>query len=134
MNKILAGIGTVIIAMGIFFIGQGVAIQNLGEATSGLASEGRIATTTEVGPDLNTQVFAKNVQCTSRIVSTQAQAIMLTFFDPSDGDVSSTTLSQTVGHIQGASTTEVYNSGVYGCGRVFGYAAASTTITGVEMR
>jgi hypothetical protein len=106
----------------------------LGSAPSGLPAAYSTATTTQVGPDLNVELFGANGQCSARIVSTQAQPVMLTFFDPSEGNIASTTLSQTVGSVQAASTTAAYDSGLYGCGRVFGYAAASTTITVVETK
>lgn len=97
-------------------------------APSGLPATLTVATTTTVGPQQNITVFAAG-ECAARIVSTKAQGIMLLFADPTNGDISSTTLSGAVGHWQAGSTTIAYDSGLYGCGRMIGYAGASTTIT-----
>lgn len=103
-------------------------------ATSGLPSYLAIATTTAVGPQEVKTIFSSNSQCTSRVVGTAGQAVMLTFGDPVNGDVSSTTLTSMVGHWQGASTTVSYDSGIYGCGRWSAFGVASTTITSTEFR
>lgn len=92
-----------------------------------------IATTTGVGPQLNMQLFSAS-NCGSRVITTVASPIMILFADPSNGDVSSTTLSALKGHLQAASTTIAYDSGIYGCGRVFAFGFASTTITTTETR
>lgn len=109
--------------------------QQLKGAPTGLYSTLAVATTTAVGPQQVKTIFSSNTQCTSRVVGTAGQAVMLTFGDPVNGDVSSTTLTSMVGHWQGASTTVSYDAEIYGCGRwsAFG-VAASTTITTSEMR
>ncbi len=101
-------------------------------APSGLPATETIATTTLVGPQQNIQLFAKSGTCSSRVVTTVGSGIMLIFADPSGGDVSSTTLSGQKGFLQAASTTVAYDSGIYGCGRVFGYGFSSTTINLME--
>lgn len=103
-----------------------------GSAPSGLPSNLNIATTTQVGPQETNTLFTAKNNCASRIVRTQGQAIILGFADPTNGDVSSTTISSVIGFIQAASTTVAYDSGVYGCGRVTSYAEASTTLTTME--
>jgi hypothetical protein len=102
-------------------------------APTGLMTTVAVATTTAVGPQQNIQIFAAS-NCNSRVISTVGSAVMITFADPSNGDVSSTTLSGVKGSVQAASTTVVYDSGLYGCDRWFAYAFASTTITTVSTR
>ena len=90
-----------------------------------------------VGPTQNKVLFGTttlssggapiDTQCSARIITTVASAIMLSF-----GQMSSTTPSGTIGHLQAASTTVAYDSGLYGCGLVTAYAFSSTTITLTE--
>lgn len=67
--------------------------------------------------------------CSSRIITTLSSAIMLTF-----SDKPGVTPSATVGHLQAASTTQVYDSGLYGCDAVRAYSFSSQTITVSEAR
>ena len=113
----------------------------IGSAPTGLATTVSVATTTTVGPQFITgkarRIFTETGNCNSRIITTVGQDIALTFYDPKDaeiGNLSSTTLSMQIGHLQLASTTVVYDSGIYGCGNVYGYAKASTTITLTETK
>lgn len=132
---ILAGIVVLIsfIVYG-FTANKSVRYTELKGAPQGLSSVLAIATTTVVGPQENKTIFSSGRQCTSRIISTVAQPIMITFGDPVNGDLSSTTLSGSIGHTQLASTTIAYDAGIYGCGRWSAYGYASSTITTVEMR
>lgn len=123
-----------IIIIVLLVIGIGVMVLNKTEVISiggaGLTSTLQVATTTTVGPDLNTQLFAiSDNGCRARVISTVAEPIMIIFADPTNGNLSSTTLTGIAGHTQLASTTVTYSNDNVGCGRVFGYAAASTTIT-----
>lgn len=126
---VLALIGLIGVIVSFYFVNIAT-----GSAPSGLPAILKIATTTVVGPQSNTELFPANPMCASRVISTVNQEITLIFADPSNGDVSSTTLSSIVGHVQSASTTNAYDSGIYGCGRMFGHASASTTITIAEFR
>lgn len=124
-----------------FFVGAVLAVlaSNLPHASasapSGLQATLYSATTTVVGIQSNTQLFPASLNCAARVVSTVAQPIMILFADPTNGDLASTTLSGTKGHVQPASTTVVYDSGVYGCGRMFAFGFnASTTITVSEFK
>jgi hypothetical protein len=135
-NYILAVIGFAVLVMGIYLY---TPIQNsLGESFSGTATNVRIATTTVVGPQgasvVKTQIFAGNVDCNSRIITTDGtSAIRISFKDiPGAGNVGSTTVGATVGAIQLASTTVEYDSGIYGCGVWNAWAWASTTLTLTE--
>lgn len=107
--------------------------QTHGAAFTGQAAYLQIATTTVVGPqDITDTIFSARTDgsCKARIVSTTGgSAIMLVFGDPANGDLSSSTVSGTVGHWQAASTTVAYDSGLYGCGRWSAYSYATQTIT-----
>ena len=121
-----------VVAYAALFTLQGV--ETVESATpDGIAAVATSATTTQVGPDDNVLV-SDSEPCSARVVSTQDQSIMLIFEDFTNGDVSSTTLDANTGHQQGASTTVAYDASVYGCGQMYGYAAASTTITVTETR
>lgn len=116
-----------------------VATQNVsGESFTGTAANPRLATTTVVGPQgsavVKTQIFAANTACKSRVVTTDGtSAIRISFTAiPTSGNVGSTTVGATVGHIQLASTTVSYDSGIYGCGTWNAWAWASTTLTLTE--
>ena len=110
---------------------------SFGSAPSGLPAFPTIATTTDVGPDGDVDgnpvtIFTNKTSCTSRIISTTDgtnQNIQLIFEDPSRGtDISSTTLTAVVGHLQSGSTTVMYDAGLYGCGRWTAFANATTTL------
>lgn len=134
------------ISLGAFLIVGIVAIlitlqaQNvLGSAPAGLAVTQKFATTTTVGPQGNVAkaitIFASNPQCTSRTISTTGGTGLGVFFltdDPTNGDLSSTTISFSSGMWQAGSTTVVYDAGLYGCKRWTARSAASSTITVVE--
>ncbi len=102
-------------------------------APSGLPATEAVATTTVLGPQSTTTILAASA-CSARVVGTTNQGIMLLFADPSEGDLSSTTIASQKGFWQAASTTVAYDSGVYGCGRFIGRADASTTVTVMETR
>lgn len=97
-------------------------------APSGLPATQVTADTIEIGPDVAVELFGSRRACTSRVIRTQGVVANLTLAD-TDSDVASTSLSAVVGFTQAASTTVAYDGGLYGCGRVFGSATASTTIT-----
>jgi len=106
----------------------------VGSAPSGLPASQRIATTTVVGPDFATTIFASKASCASRVVSTTDgtnQEILIVFGTPTNGDIATPTAI--VGHAQTGSTTVAYDSGIYGCGAWKGYATASTTLLVSEL-
>lgn len=91
------------------------------------------ATSTTVGPDTVVTLFADDdpADCKTRVISTKDTGIRLSFDDTTG--FGSTTLSNTIGHFQGASTTVAYEAGVYGCGLVAALGlSASSTITITE--
>ena len=105
-------------------------------APSGLSASLATTTTFTVGPQQNLRLFTANTNCAARVIRTQGVPIVLTFFDPTTSVgsdvVSSSTLKAIVGFIQAASTTVAYDSGLYGCGEVWGFAEASTSLTKME--
>ena len=104
--------------------------QNVGGAPAGLYSTLATTSTIAVGIANNQTLFTANKQCTSRIISTVAKAIMLNF-----GLVGNATSTGVVGHLQAASTTIAYDAEIYGCGAVTAYGFdATTTITTSEFR
>lgn len=123
----------IILALGIFIIALvGILTSQdkvvVGGAPAGLASTMATSSTISVGPQAVTALYTSNTYCTSRVISTVAQPIMLSF-----NAMSSTTVSGVSGHYQAASTTVSYDSGEYGCGLMSAYGFnASTTITKSE--
>lgn len=101
--------------------------KELGSADNGVNAFIATSSTITVGPGVAT-VFASSTTCTSRVITTVAQPIMLSF----STDIAP---SGSVGHLQGASTTVAYDSGIYGCGiwKAASYVA-STSITKSEFR
>lgn len=77
-------------------------------------------------------VFATTTggNCSARIITTYQYPIMITFADKPAGAPTAT-----YGHLQPASTTVAYDSGLYGCNavRVYGYTG-SVAITVTETR
>lgn len=67
--------------------------------------------------------------CAARIVTTGAAAVMLTF-----SDYAGQTPTGLYGHLQAASTTVAYDSGLYGCGLMKVYSFATQQITVSETR
>ena len=107
--------------------------QTILKGASGLAGYQQIATSTNVGPDEIIQIFSnRNMNCASRVISSKASALSISFGDPSNGDIASTTLTSMVGFYQAASTTVVYDAELFGCGRWFVHSVASSTITTAE--
>jgi hypothetical protein len=108
-------------------------VKMMNERPFGAASAGNSATvaTTSVATvgTTATTLFATST-CSSRIITTEGSPIMLLFSDIRG----SSTLSGSVGHWQAASTTEVYDSGLYGCSRVWAYSYAAQTVVLTETR
>lgn len=95
-------------------------------APSGLQATNATSSTITVGPQSVTTIFGKS-QCAARVISTAGQSIMLSYN-------SAVTPTVAIGHPQGTSTTQTYDSGLTGCGTTTAYALASTTITISEFR
>jgi hypothetical protein len=95
-------------------------------APSGLKSTVATSSNPTIGTTAGI-LFATSTNCSSRIITTSAQPIMLTFSD-NQGKVP----TGSFGHLQGASTTVAYDSGIYGCNAVKVYAFASEVVTITE--
>ena len=81
-------------------------------------------------------LFEPRTSCSARIVSTGFNPIMLAFeadSDPINNQVSSTTLSQAVGHWQSASSTEHYSAENFGCGWVTGLTAGGAASPSISV-
>lgn len=104
-----------------------LAPRSLAGAPSGLPA----TVATSSNPTVTTTaalVFATS-SCAARIITTVASPIMITFSD-NQGKVP----TALYGHLQPASTTVAYDSGIYGCGAVRVYSFASSAISVTETR
>lgn len=111
-------------------------------ATAPAGTNAQVATSSllVVGPQSNVAtgfgtttsgtVREQNYTCSARVISTVGQPINISF-----ASLSSTSLSQTTGFQQAASTTVTYDGGLYGCGYMtIRGQNASTTISIMETR
>lgn len=91
-----------------------------------------------VGPQENVVLFEGASQprnCASRVITTYANPIMLNFSTSTSQATSTNLLSGAKGHLQAASSTIAYDSGLYGCDWLAAYGfTATTTITVSEFR
>lgn len=132
-GKILLYISIIAVALWMLWGFRYQTNQTVGEAPSGLNSSVATSSTVIVGPDIWVNLFATTTPCTSRIVTTYSQPVTIAF-STSSAYVTATSTPDT-GHIQSASTTVAYDSGIYGCGRWVAYGVeASTTVTISEFR
>lgn len=110
------------------FMGIKTGSKSFGSSTIGIPAVIATSSTIVVGIQQNKTLFTVNPYCSSRIITTTGNPIMLSF----DTNI---TPSATVGHFQATSTTVAYDSGLYGCSDVKAYGVnASTTITITETR
>ncbi len=96
----------------------------LGAASPGLIAT--VATTSNPTISAAATLFATSTACTARVITTVASPIMLTFSDRINQ-----TPTGTFGHLQAASTTQVYDAELYGCGlfKAFGFTSSALTVT-----
>ncbi len=93
--------------------------------SSTVATTGPMAVTTTASTILGTTTQ----QCAARVISTRESAITLTFSDNQGA-----TPTALFGHIQPASTTVVYDAGLYGCNAIKAYSFTSQNVTVTETR
>lgn len=135
IGGILAGI---ILTLGSILTGlQMTPDLSLGQAI--VAATPRIATSTTVyntgGTAVREVIFARNPQCKSRVITTFSTPITISFDSIiGAGNIGSTTISGTLGHLQGASTTVAYDAELYGCDTWHAFGLATTTITVTELQ
>lgn len=141
------GIGLIVLGL-LLFLGSGryriSENDALGGTPNNLATQLHRATTTVIAAKGVARIFADfNATstmsgCSSRAISAYGGPIVVSFDDPRlfslRGNVSSTTISYMVGHQIASSTIEVLDSALFGCGDLFIYANASTTVTVSEFR
>lgn len=110
-------------------LGGGYAVGNLGGTTGGVPSV--VATSSFQSTTAGTAriLFATSTKCSSRVISTQAGAIKLTF-----SDFSGQRPTGVNGHDQSASTTVAYPAENYGCDAVWVYPYGTNTLTVTETR
>ena len=124
-NIILGIIGIVVLGL---VLRPTVSVRPLGQATSGLVANVASSTSESVSTTAGV-IVSTSTACASRVITSRAQPLMLTF-----SDYAGQTPTGTFGHLQTASTTVVYDSGVYGCGLVKAYAFGTDTITVTDVR
>lgn len=137
--NILAAIAVVAIAAAVGF--WAASPKTLGSAPIGLPASVATVRIIDVGPGMNVLLFngpssttpTGNI-CTSRVISTVGKPIMLKFATTSEAAIGTGSASSSVpilwgyaGHVQGASTTVAYDSGIYGCPFVGAYGFDATT-------
>lgn len=107
-----AVLGAIIVAMCATIFALLVISSPKADASSYAGGRAVIATST-LGFVVQTSqtLLAATSTCTSRIITTTAQPVMLTF-----SDIQGLLPTAVKGHLQAASTTVVYDSGLYGCG------------------
>lgn len=88
-----------------------------------------VATTSPAAVTTSASVIFATSTCDSRIISTTASPIMLTFSENQN-----VVPSAIFGHLQAASTTVAYDSALYGCGAVQAYSFVNGTVTLTEAR
>jgi hypothetical protein len=124
MKQKIIGILLAIVAI----LGGSYTVSNLG-GTAGVQST--VATSSFQTTVAGTAriLFATSTLCSSRVISTQAGAVMLTF-----SDLTGQRPTGARGHIQTASTTVVYPSENFGCNAVWVYPYGADTLTVTETR
>lgn len=118
-DKKLNIFGGIIIALLVIVIFKGGQIA-LGSAQPGLAISSSTASLVSVGTSTPVTIFNAS-RCSSRTITTASSSIMLAF--------GSSTPTAVFGHFQNASTTQVYDSGEYGCGQWTAYGFPIVGIT-----
>jgi hypothetical protein len=104
-------------------------VNNLGGTAEGVPST--VATSSFQATTAGTArlLFATSTKCASRIITTQAGAIKLTF-----SDFLGQRPTAVEGHEQSASTTVAYPAENYGCNAVWVYPYGTNTLTVTETR
>lgn len=132
MNKQLTWkqwLATVCVAIAVFFAGQATSLLKQQPPLSGaIGLNSRVATSSRLELTAgNVLTLTATSTCSTRIITTKADPILLTFTDAN-------TPSSLYGHLQAASTTSAYQAELYGCGKWKALSAdsAGTLITFTE--
>lgn len=124
MRYTLSTIGLAMVLLAGFLI---VGFQDV-DASAPAGASATVATSSAITmPAVTVISIAATSSCAATIVQTGASALMLQFSDRKG----STLTGQNGTALQAASSTEVYDSGQYGCGRIraYSYVAQPITIT-----
>lgn len=125
-NAVVASLLIIMAVAAVFFISKPANAS----APSGLPATVATSSNPSVTTSATVAIAATSTNCAARIISTTgATGIMLTF-----ADITGENPSATVGHWQAASTTVVYDSGLFGCGAVKAYSGVTQTLKVTETR
>ena len=121
----------VIIAIGVFALTAAFSVHNVALASAPSGLPATVATSSALSASSRTAqlLFATSTSCSARVITTTGVTMMLTF-----GDNQGKRPTGTYGHLQAASTTIAYDSGLYGCGAVYGYSDAAQNLSLTETR
>lgn len=149
INKLLVG-GTVLVLAIVGLVSLlSRPTEQLGQAPAGLALRLATSSTISIGQNSVVVMFAtttavtantSGADCRSRVVTTKADPVLIKFSPGINGGQYGTTSLQNNEYdaIVPASTTQVFDSGLYGCNawiaKGAGTASATTTITISEFR
>lgn len=126
MKTVLSIVAVVVLVVaGVFFVVPKSSVQ-LG-SVGGLQATVATSSFQSVTAAAVELLFSTSTSCTSRVISTQAGAIKLTFSDRIGERPTGSS-----GMIQTASTTVVYDASQYGCGAIYVYPYGTDTLTLVE--
>lgn len=100
-----------------------------GSAPSGLPATVATSSNPAVSTSASLLFATSSATCAARIISTNGDAIRLYF-----SDAKGQRPTNALGHLQLASTTQVYDGGQYGCNAVYVYSYSAQTITVTETR
>ena len=121
------GLGAVMIGIAIILLFQ----PDSTNASAPAGAQAPVATSSAITMPANSAVaIAATSSCAARIITTSGQAVMLTFSSRS-GQAAPT---GSYGHIQAASTTVAYDSGLYGCDLLRAYSFGAQALTISESR
>lgn len=118
---------TLVIAVATFALVLGSFAPANASAPTGLKTT--IGTTSVAAVTSTASMLFASSTCDARIISTQGSAVMLTF-----SDYNGARPTASFGHVQAASTTVAYDSGLYGCGAVYAYSFSNQNLTVSEAR
>jgi hypothetical protein len=121
-NIIIALLAAITVVFSIFMLNTRDVVQPTIQALPNMHARFLASSTVAVGPQQVKTLFTSKELCASRVITTVASGIMLSFD-------STLTPTGAVGALQAASTTIAYDSALYGCGAITAYGFASTTIT-----
>ena len=139
-NKLKSGLVALLLAI-VAALG-GAQLSQLGSAQAGLATTVATSSSVEVGQASVEVLFPRTRSvvdsgtCSSRTITTDANPIYFLAVAASATSTATSTLQNSQGHFQAASTTVTYDSGQWGCGAwiIKGAGTASSSVYISESR